>query len=239
MKWIMLPLNILQAVAILAWTVFSGLLALILRLFFSPRKVVLFISHWLWSPVMLLLTGMHLRVSGREHILKDRPAIFISNHVSQLDILVLVRAITVPLFFVAKAELRKVPVLSQYMQAMGMIFVDRRDKEMAMVSMRKAIERIREGADVVTFPEGTRSKSDEPLLFKRGTFVIAREGQIPVVPVAIRGTRRMLPSGSFTLRPGKVEVIIGKPVEPEVFAHLSPEEMATCFRMRVLELLGQ
>jgi 1-acyl-sn-glycerol-3-phosphate acyltransferase len=237
MKWLLLPLNVIQIVVILVWTAFTGLLALFLRLFLSPKKVVFFISHWLWSPVMLILTMMRLTVRGREHITRDKPCIYVSNHLSQLDILVLPRAITVPLFFVAKMELKKVPLLSQYISAMGMIFIDRKDKEKALASMRKAIARIREGYDVITFPEGTRSKTGELMVFKRGTFIIAKEGNIPVVPVAVKGTDKMLPSGSFTLRPGRAEVIIGKPVQPEVFATLSPEETAAFFREKVRELL--
>ena len=238
MKWLLLPLNVIQAVVILVWTAFSGIFAMFLRIFFSPKRVVLFISHWFWSPVMLLFTFMHLKVRGRENITPKVPCIYVANHVSQLDIMVLVRAITVPLFFVAKMELKKVPVLSQYITAMGMIFIDRKDKEKAMTSMREAIARIRAGYDVITFPEGTRSKTGELMVFKRGTFIIAKEGNIPVVPVAIRGTEKMLPSGSFTLRPGRAEVIIGRPVQPEVFAHLSPEETAAFFREKVKELLA-
>jgi len=238
MKWLLLPFNLLQAIIVLFWTALSGILALLLRVILPPKPVVMFISRWFWSPLMLVLTGMHLRVFGRNRIIKHQPAIYISNHESQLDILVVVRAVTVPLFFVAKSELKKVPIVSHYLRAMGMILVDRGNREKARESMRVAAQRIHEGLNVITFPEGTRTKTGELLPFKKGTFIIAKDGRIPIVPVAIRGTRNMLPSGSFILKPGKVDVMIGDPVMPDQFAHLSPEEIAVFFRNKIGDMLS-
>lgn len=239
MKWLLLPLTIIQLVLILIWTAFCGIFALLLRIFLSPATVVGFISRHLWSPVMLVLSGMRLRVHGKQHLNPRQPSMYISNHESQLDILVAVCAANVPLFFVAKAELRKVPVLGHYMRAMGMIFVDRKNREKARESMMQAAERIRAGYNVITFPEGTRTKTGELLMFRRGSFIIAREGHVPIVPLAIRGTRRMLPSGSFFLRPGRVDVFIGKPVMPQEIAHLEPEDAAAYLREIIRKMLDQ
>jgi len=233
-----MPLNAAQAVVILLFTAFSGIFAMLLRIILPAKMVVLFISHWFWSPVMQVLGGIRVVTTGRENVSKTVPCIYVSNHASQIDIMAMVRAVTVPLFFVAKSELKKVPVLSQYITVMGMIFVDRGNKEKAMTSMREAIKRIRDGYNVITFPEGTRSKTGELMQFKRGTFVIAKEGRIPVVPVAIIGSSKVLKAGTFQLRPGTIHVRIGSPVAPEEFEHLDVESIAAFFREKVKNLMN-
>ncbi len=234
------PVNLVQIVLLLILTACAGAIGLItLALFRDPRRAVLAASHYFWSPLVLGVCLVRFRVRGRENVSKKEQYIYVSNHESQLDIAAITEAVTVPLFFVAKQELAKVPVVGTYMKAMGMIFVDRKNKEKAMASMNRAIDLIRSGQNVITFPEGTRSKTGELLTFKRGSFIIAREGQIGVVPVAIKGTRKVLPSGSFKIRPGRVDVVIGKPVSPDKFLHLSPDETADLFRQKVVELLNQ
>ena len=140
----------------------------------------------------------------------------------------------VPLFFIAKLELKKVPFLGWYMTALGHIFVDRKNKDRAMESMREAARRINAGQNVISFPEGTRSKTDEVQMFKRGSFIIAREGNIPIVPIGITGARKILRSGSYDLRPGVIEVHIGDTIGTEQFRDMSIEDLAEMARQRVI-----
>ncbi|MCC6601432.1 MAG: 1-acyl-sn-glycerol-3-phosphate acyltransferase [Crocinitomicaceae bacterium] len=232
------PINVIQILLLLVITVIAGILGPLLLLFFrDPRPAILIVSHYFWSPLLFLICMVKFRTKGRENIDKSQQYIYISNHESLTDIAAICLAITVPLFFVAKQELAKVPVVGTYIKTMGMIFVDRKNKDRAMESMKRAIVLIQSGSNVITFPEGTRSKTGKLMLFKRGSFVIAKEGNIGVVPVAIRGTRKVLPSGSFFIRPGKVEVIIGEPVKAETFSHLSSEETASFFRGKIEAML--
>ena len=90
-----------------------------------------------------------------------------------------------PIFFIAKKEIKQIPFLGWYMSIAGMIFLDRSNHENAMRSMRNAGNEIKKGKNIISFPEGTRSKTNQIGQFKRGSFIIAKEGKIPIVPVAI------------------------------------------------------
>lgn len=237
MSFLLLPFQIIQLLLIIGWTALSGLFALVLRIFLPASKVIFFVSHYMWSPLICFLAGVRLKVEGLENIDHKKAHIYVANHESQMDITVIVRAVTLPLFFVAKKELAKVPVLGWYISAMNMIFIDRKDREKAMESMRLATERIKAGLNVITFPEGTRTKTGELMVFKKGSFIIAKEGGVGVIPIAIAGTRAVLPSGGFLLKPGKVVVKIGKPITPEDFEKLSAEELASLSRERIAQMI--
>ena len=116
-----------------------------------------------------------------------------------------------PLHFIVKEELRRVPFLGWYIAAMGMIFVDRVARGRAYESVRRAADLIREGRSVVSFPEGTRSRDDSVKPFKPGVFVAAIEAGVPVVPVAILGTGAVLPPGGFRGRAGSDSRDPGRP----------------------------
>ena len=126
----------------------------------------------------------------------------------------------------AKIELKKVPILSQYIKVVGMILVDRKNRERAMASMRTAIQDIQGGKSIAAFPEGTRTKTGELLPFKKGIFTIAKEGRIPIVPIAIVGSAKALASGSFFIRPATVELRILPALNSDEFFNMSIEEMA-------------
>lgn len=218
-------INVVQIVLLIVLVIICACLGLISRLFISTKKANKFIGHYLFSPAVLAVCLIRWKVSGKENI-PNYPAIYISNHTSLLDIPILFAAINQPLFYVAKMELKRVPFLGQYMQAMGMIFIDRSNREQAMLSMRSAIQDIAKGKSIVVFPEGTRSKTGELQPFKRGAFVIACEGEIPIVPVVIRGGSRALKSGSFTLRPAKIEIEVCPVVQASNFKNLDQDALA-------------
>ena len=117
-----------------------------------------------------------------------------------------------PIFFIAKKEIKQIPFLGWYMTIAGMIFLDRSNHENAMRSMRNAGNEIKKGKNIISFPEGTRSKTNQIGLFKRGSFIIAKEGNIPIVPVAIKGSNQINPSGTLMLRKGTIKTKIGKPI---------------------------
>jgi 1-acyl-sn-glycerol-3-phosphate acyltransferase len=228
--------NIIQITLLIVIVVICASLGLISRLFISTKKANKFIGHYLFSPAVLSVCLIRWKVSGKENI-PNYPAIYISNHTSLLDIPILFAAINQPLFYVAKMELKRVPFLGQYMQAMGMIFIDRSNREQAMLSMRSAIQDIAEGKSIVVFPEGTRSKTGQLQPFKRGAFVIACEGEIPIVPVIIHGGSRALKSGSFSLRPTKIEIEICPVVQATSFMQLNQDELAKEMHTLFLEKL--
>ena len=167
------------------------------------------------------LAGIRYQVIGREHALKDRAVVFCSNHQSNVDPPVLFRALHRRLHILYKAELGKVPVLGRVIEAGGFIPVQRDNRDAAFASIERAADSIRAGNSFLIFPEGTRSKTDELLPFKKGGFVMAFNAQAPIVPVAVTGGREAMRKGSAVIRPVHVTVRIGPPVET---AGRNPEE---------------
>lgn len=229
-------INILQTILLFLWSIFL-ILCVFIVLLFKQRKAAFFIVEKLWSPVILFIVGARVKSIDREKALTlTEPAIFAANHQSNFDIPVIINQTKQHLHFIAKKEIKKVPFLGQYTTAMGMIFVDRGDKKKAKESLQKAGELIKGGRDVVIFPEGTRSKDGKIHQFKRGAFIVAKEGMVNVIPVAIKGTRRVNPSGKFKLRPGKVIVKYGDVILAEDFKNNTVEEFAAHVQKEV-ELL--
>lgn len=143
-----------------------------------------------------------------------QPVIFMSNHESQLDPPVLIGTLPVPAVYIAKKEVKYLPFVGWAAWIAGVIFIDRRDRERAIKSIREATEEIRGGKNVVIFPEGTRSRTGGMLPFKKGGFALALDAGVPIVPMATVGGREVLPPGSLRLRPGRYVVAVGEPVDP-------------------------
>lgn len=224
-KILWFPINIIQLLLLLVWTLFSGIFGMALALITNPIFAHRIMGYYIFSPGVLAISLVRVRVTGLENIL-DEPAIYASNHASQLDIPIICTKINRPLFFIGKIELKKVPILGQYMKTVGMIFVDRKNRERAMASMRTAIQDIQGGKSIAAFPEGTRTKSGELLPFKKGVFTISKEGRIPIVPIAVVGSAKALASGSFSLRPAVVELRILPALKNESFFQMEIEDMA-------------
>ena len=224
-KVLWFPINVLQLVLILVWTIFCGIFGMLFALATNPTYSHRIMGYYIFSPVILAISMVRVKASGLNNIL-DEPAIYAANHASQLDIPIMCTRVNRPMFFIAKIELKKVPILSQYIKVVGMILVDRKNRERAMASMRTAIQAIQGGKSIAAFPEGTRTKTGELLPFKKGIFTIAKEGRIPIVPIAIVGSAKALASGSFFLRPATVELRILPALNSDEFFNMSIEEMA-------------
>lgn len=228
-------LNPFRILLVLVWTAICAILCLLLLLFSRNSDLVLkVITRSLWAPVTLFLTGVKLEVHGRENIPTDQYAIYVSNHASHMDIPATVMAITVPLYFMLKQELKKVPFLGWYSTAMGMIYVDRKNKAKAQESIKAAGELIKEGKNVLVYPEGSRSPDGEIKLFRKGAFAISKASGIGIVPFHIDGSHDILPKGSFLFKPGKIVVRIGQLVSFE--DDVSEIEMASDLQERVKRL---
>jgi 1-acyl-sn-glycerol-3-phosphate acyltransferase len=214
--WILL--NLVQALFLCLWTSLWITLALVALLLTFRRDLPLAMARRFWGPGVLRAAGVRLEVEGGADVDWSKPHVFVSNHTSFLDIPVAFVALPSNLRFVAKSSLAWVPFLGWYMWATGMVFVDRGKTGRAIASMRRAGERIRAGASILAYPEGTRSTDGKIRELKRGAFVVALESRVPGVPVAIFGAERVLPAGGFRVRPGRVRVRIGAPIPTEGIA---------------------
>jgi 1-acyl-sn-glycerol-3-phosphate acyltransferase len=185
------------------------------------------------------LAGIRYRVTGRERVPRDRAVVFCSNHQSNIDPPVLFRALHRRLHILYKAELSKLPVLGTVIQVGGFIPVPRENKEAAMEAIEQAAASIRRGNSFLIFPEGTRSRTDQLLPFKKGGFIMAIKAQAPIVPVAITGGRDAMRKGSAIVRPVKVEVRIGDPVETTGYTLDERDALIEVVRARIEALLGR
>ena len=205
--------NALQLVFTLAWT--AGLISLVLlvRLLTGGDRWTLRLASRCWAPGLLHGAGARLRVEGLERVDWSRPCVLVANHQSIIDVCALFRAVPVPLRFVLKQELARVPFVGSYAKAMGMVFIERGVARSAPVRLRDAVTLVRSGALLCAFPEGTRSRDGRVGPFKGGALQVAIEAGVPVVPVAIHGSGAVLPAAGFRVRPGTIEVRFGEAIE--------------------------
>jgi 1-acyl-sn-glycerol-3-phosphate acyltransferase len=164
-------------------------------------------------------------VEGLGH-LPAGPAVYAANHGSALDIPIVFGHIPVDFRIIHKRSLRLLPILGQAMWAAGHIAIDRSHPFRARRSLIIAARRIRGGTSVVVFPEGTRSPDATVRRFKRGSFALALDAGVPVVPVSIIGVKAIVPQGLLSLRPGTVDVRVHAPVPIEGRAPEEAEALA-------------
>jgi 1-acyl-sn-glycerol-3-phosphate acyltransferase len=166
-----------------------------------------------WSRRLLAVTGIEVRASGLEHVAGLGPCVYVSNHLSFVDIWVLLVALPGSLRFVAKRELFRIPVFGTALRISGQIPIDRQNRRSAVASFETAGRLLRTGHSAMVFPEGTRSRDGSLQSLKKGAFVLAIATQHPVVPVVVVGTFGILPKGGIVPRAGRVEVRIGAPID--------------------------
>jgi 1-acyl-sn-glycerol-3-phosphate acyltransferase len=167
-----------------------------------------------WCRMALALAGCRLRVVGAERLPAAGPIVFAANHASYLDAVVLLAAIARPFRFVAKRELGAWPVVGAIIGRAGHLKVERADPSRSVEDARRVTDALRGGDSLFFFPEGTFVARRGLLPFRLGTFKAAVEARCPVVPVAIRGTRAILPSDAWLPRRGPITVTIGPPIAP-------------------------
>lgn len=218
------------------WSIFWIPAALILGTLRRDSSLPLRFARQYWAPGMLWLSGAELRVEGSPGAVADRPAIYVMNHQSSLDIPAAFAVVPVDLRFIAKHTLRKVPFLGWYMSWTGMVFVDRSNSTQAVGSLTAAAERLRGGISLLAYPEGTRSRDGRILPFKKGPFVLALQAGVPIVPIAIEGSMRCMPANLRPFRPGVVRMAIGAPIDTAGMAMDRREELVQRAREAVLAL---
>ncbi len=163
--------------------------------------------------------GVRVLLRGLEHVPPGRACVFMSNHCSDLDPPVLLPRVPGRMVILLKKELMRIPLLGQAMKLGGFIPVERGSRrDAARETMAEAGRALRSGLHIVVFPEGTRSPDGRLGTFKKGPFFLARENDAPIVPVAISGTERALPKGSYRIRPGVVRVEFLPVIEAASFA---------------------
>jgi len=183
----------------------AGLLSCTGNLAFSLSK--------LWAYTMLAVSFVRTEIKNKDKIRKGTSYIIIANHQSHYDILALVTTLGIQFRWIIKKEILKVPIFGYGLYASRNIFIDRSNTAKAIESMNKGFERLPKGVSVMVFAEGTRSPDGKIHEFKKGGFVTAIRRKMPILPVTVNGSRRVLPKKSLALKPGKIQIVVGDPID--------------------------
>ena len=171
-----------------------------------------------WCRAILRISGVTLTVHGAEKLSATRGVVYIANHVSWYDIFALA-AVIPRSTWIAKAELRKIPLFGRAADAAGIVFIDRDNRKAAFESYNHAAQQVSRGRSVVICPEGTRGRDYHLRPFKKGPFVLAIAAQADVIPTIVFGTREVMPKGSFMIRGGTVHIHFLEPVPSSGYAY--------------------
>jgi 1-acyl-sn-glycerol-3-phosphate acyltransferase len=191
-----------------------------------------------WARSICWAAGVRLVVHGAEHIAPERGTVYATNHVSWFDIFAI--ASVLPRYtFVAKAELRRIPIFGWGAEACGVVFLERENRTSAFEAYRNVAKKVAEGLSVVVCPEGTRGDSYTLRPFKKGPFVLAIAAKAPVVPVAIYGTREVMPKGTWAVRSATVHVHFMPPVETTGYDYDHRHDLMRTVWQQIADTLGR
>lgn len=216
------------------WTLFCFPLAILAMLLTLNPSRSIWVARALWSPVLLWAGGAKLEVIGQENVDPNRPTIYVANHQSTIDIPAHFLAVPVPFRYVAKTQLKWVPLIGWYLALAGHVFINRSNRSKAIASLNAAAAKIRGGTSIFLYPEGTRSTDGRVLPFKKGPFALALKARVPVCPVTIEGSGDLMPKSTWNITPGPIRVKIGKPIDTTTFAENDREGLARAVRAVII-----
>lgn len=208
--------NVMYTAVNVIWVVLVTIVlgsTVIVTAFFSEKGNGPHLIARAWARSILWVSRVKVRIEGLHNLPLGEPCMLMPIHQSNFDIPVLLGRLPVQFRWLAKAELFKIPIFGRGMRGCGYISIDRSNRKSAFKSLADAAQRIRDGASVLIFPEGTRSKDGEIGPFKKGGFVLTVDAGVPVIPIIIYGTRAIMPKGSMLLKPGNAYMEILPPVE--------------------------
>ena len=183
----------------------------------KPKGIYQWVMH-AWCRGIAKASGVRIHVYNPERTSDARGHVYIANHVSWYDIFTL--ASVIPRFtWIAKSELRRIPLFGRAAEAAGIVFIDRDNRKAAFDAYKVAAEDVRRGRSVIICPEGTRGKDYHLRPFKKGPFVLAIASQTEIIPTIIYGTREIMAKGSFMVRGGDVHIHFLEPVPTEGYTY--------------------
>jgi 1-acyl-sn-glycerol-3-phosphate acyltransferase len=243
MRWVVTLLR-----TVLTWivgvlvTIIGASVVLALALIKPSSPAIEKTIRW-WSRMWLMASGAKLEIQGREHVDLDRSYVVVANHQSTLDIMVCFLAVPLPIRYLAKKELFRIPLLAQAMRAIGIIEVDRAARSAVHTSVnRQAKDLIAHNRSLIIYPEGTRPRDGVMGNFKKGAFTMAIASQLPVLPLSMHGTYEAAAPGKPWFRGGPVFAVVDPAIETAGMTHADADALRDeCYRTisgRVREMGG-
>jgi 1-acyl-sn-glycerol-3-phosphate acyltransferase len=166
-----------------------------------------------WSWLILKTTGIEVKVQGLDRLTPGRTYIFVANHQSHYDTPVIFSSLPYQLRIIAKESLARFPVLGWHLKRGGHLFVDRKHPDRSGI-LRRWGALVSEGLSLIIYAEGTRSAAGHVARFKAGSFLLAIQAGLPIVPLAVIGTRRIMPKGRLRTEPAQVTLVVHDPIQP-------------------------
>ncbi len=186
------------------------------------------------------LIGLNLKIKGEHHLWSHRPAVFIFNHQSNVDMVIIARLLRRDITGVGKREIRDMPIIGRVMEAAGVVLIDRRDSASAIEAMTPLVDAMRvEGKSVCLSPEGTRAVTPHLASFKKGAFHLAMQAGVPIVPIVIQNSGDVQPKGDIIYHPGTVEVEVLPPVDTSKWRSDTIADHVAEVRAMYLRALGE
>jgi 1-acyl-sn-glycerol-3-phosphate acyltransferase len=220
-----------------AATLFFGLIAILASILRVRGRIYPWATQE-WSRAILWASNTPVVAHGMERVRWQEPQVLVSNHLSWYDVFAIASVLPVPFHFVAKKELERIPFFGTAWKAAGHISVDRSNRQKAILSLRRAGEKIRrEKSTVIIFPEGTRSRSGQLQAFKKGAFMLAMEAGVPVVPTVVSGSYEIMRPGSWSIRPRAIHLHFGIPISTAGFDVANAGELTERVRGEMLAMI--
>ena len=206
----------------------------------GSRREALNFSVSLFADTASAIIGLNLKIKGEHHLWSHRPAVFIFNHQSNVDLVIVARLLRRDITGVGKREIRDLPIVGRILEAAGVVLIDRRDTAAAIEAMTPLVDAMRvEGKSVCMSPEGTRAITPKLAAFKKGAFHLAIQAGAPIVPIVIHNSGDVQPKGDMLYHPGTVEIEVLPPVDTSHWSRSTIEAHVAEVRNMYLEALDQ
>ena len=213
----------LVSTLITAITTFAGCMC-------GGERIFSYYPGSIWSRLFCIFTLCPVKVTGREKLNKRQSYIFVSNHQGIYDVFLIYGYIGQPIKWVMKQSLRKIPFVGLACEAAGFIFVDSSSPQAAARTIRQAEEKLKNGASIAIFPEGSRTRTGKMGVFKKGAYQMALDLKLPIVPITINGSYDVMPINSYRIHPHRMEMIIHDPVSVDEIQAENLREVAVKIR---------
>ena len=206
----------------------------------GSKRDALNFSMSVFADVASALIGLNLSIKGERHLWSHRPAVFLFNHQSNVDMVIIARLLRRDISGVGKKEIGDIPLIGRVLEFAGVVLIDRKDTDKAIETMGTLVDTMRiEGKSVCMSPEGTRSVTPKLAPFKKGAFHLAMQAGVPIVPIVIQNSSDIMPKGDMIYRPATVQVEVLPPVDTSGWSADTIDEHVASVRNMYLETLGQ